>query len=278
MDASQPAQARLLLLHAVLHQVVQVAEAPGDEAQARDAEQGVEDLRVGLEPLLRGAVDVAARGVAHGRRAADEDQEEHAAPRDHVEPVHRDQEAQGREHEPAKRPERDLGRFPGAVLGRELVAVGVGHARVVRDVLRRRRHRLLDHGGPLEAVDTAGRPVVRGEGPHFVAVAEAVAVAVAVAVAIVRPGLCIDGGQFRGCLGRPSRGRTGRRATETPLRVAVPSLSRRRPSIAGVIPRLDVVGRWKRGRHLPRGMREAQRRAGLGENPHQIGRHGLRRN
>ena len=95
-------------------------------AQASDAEQGIEDLTVDLEPYLGWTVDVAAAGVAHRGRGADEDQEQHAAPRDDVEAVDGDEEAEGRDDEFTECFESDLDRFPGAVFGGELVAVGVG--------------------------------------------------------------------------------------------------------------------------------------------------------
>ena len=45
---------------AEFHQVVEVAEAPGYEAEACDAEQGIEDLRVDFDPDAAGGVDVVA--------------------------------------------------------------------------------------------------------------------------------------------------------------------------------------------------------------------------
>jgi len=62
------------------HHPVEVAEAPGGEAEARDAEESVEDLAVDFEPDLAGRVVVVAAGVAHGGRGVEEEEEEHCAP------------------------------------------------------------------------------------------------------------------------------------------------------------------------------------------------------
>ena len=134
MNARESPDAGVLLLQPILHQVVQVPEAPRDKPQPGDAEERVQDLTVDLEPLLRGAVDVAAGRVAHGGRGADEDEEEHAAPGDDVEAVDGNQEAEGGGYKFPKCFEADLCGLPGAVFGWELVAVGVGLARVVRHV------------------------------------------------------------------------------------------------------------------------------------------------
>jgi hypothetical protein len=72
MNARESPNAFFLLLQPVLHQIIQIPEAPGNWAQASNVEQCIEDLRVDLEPFLCGAVDVAASGVAHGGRGADE--------------------------------------------------------------------------------------------------------------------------------------------------------------------------------------------------------------
>lgn len=109
MDACEATNTGLILSPPILQQVVQIPEAPWDEPQPSDAEQGVEDLRVDLEPFLRGAVDVAAAWVAHGRGGADQDEEEHAAPGDDVEAVDGDEEAEGRNDEFAECFQSDLG-------------------------------------------------------------------------------------------------------------------------------------------------------------------------
>lgn len=136
MNAREATDTGLFLLQSILQQVVQIPEAPRNKAQASDAEQGVEDLRVDLEPFLGGAIDVAAAWVAHGGRGADEDQEEHTAPGNDVEAVEGDEEAEGRDDEFAECFEADLGGFPGAVFGRELIAIGIRLTRVVRHVRR----------------------------------------------------------------------------------------------------------------------------------------------
>ena len=66
---------------------VQVAEAPGDEAEARDAEERVENLRGDLDPDASRGVDVAAGRMAHCGSGVAEEEEEHAAPGDYVEEV-----------------------------------------------------------------------------------------------------------------------------------------------------------------------------------------------
>lgn len=116
-----------------LEQVVKIAEAPGDEPEAGDAEQGVEDLGVDFDPDAARGVEVVAvfdavqvLRVAHVfAAAADEQQEEHAAPGDHVEAVKGDQEAERRDEEFPKAFETDEGRFAPGVFWGELVAVWV---------------------------------------------------------------------------------------------------------------------------------------------------------
>lgn len=54
MNSCQSAQSVLFLLDAKLEQVVEIAESPGDKAEARDAEQGVQDLRIDLDPYPAG--------------------------------------------------------------------------------------------------------------------------------------------------------------------------------------------------------------------------------
>ena len=49
-----------------MEEVVEVAEAPGDEAEAGDAEEGVEDLGVDFDPDTAGGVEVAAVFLAVG--------------------------------------------------------------------------------------------------------------------------------------------------------------------------------------------------------------------
>lgn len=59
---------------------VEVAEAPGREAKARDAEEGVEDLGVDLEPDFAGGGVGVGSGVIHGGGGFEEEEEEHCAP------------------------------------------------------------------------------------------------------------------------------------------------------------------------------------------------------
>jgi len=106
-------------------QVVGVAEAPGDEAEAGDAEESVEDLRVDLDPDAAGGVDGVAGWVAHGRRGVDEEQEEHAAPGDDVQAVDHHEEAERGQEEFPEGFEPDDGGFAPGFLGGWVVAVGV---------------------------------------------------------------------------------------------------------------------------------------------------------
>lgn len=95
MNLCEAHERGLLPSHAPLEQEVEVAEAPWDEAEAGDAEEGVEDLRVDLDPdAARGVYGVAA-GLAHCGRGVDEEEEQHAAPGDYVEHVDCDAEALG---------------------------------------------------------------------------------------------------------------------------------------------------------------------------------------
>lgn len=60
VDAGQSAQRGLIVKETEFHQVVKVAKAPGYETEARDAEKGVEDLRVDFDPDAARGVDVVA--------------------------------------------------------------------------------------------------------------------------------------------------------------------------------------------------------------------------
>ncbi len=83
MDTGESAQRRAVVADAEFHEVVKVAEAPGYEAEARDAEEGVEDLRVDFDPDAAWGVDVVAFFLAMGAgwvaheflSSADEEQE-----------------------------------------------------------------------------------------------------------------------------------------------------------------------------------------------------------
>lgn len=116
------------------HEEVKVTEAPGDEAEACDAEEGVENLRGDFDPDAAGGVDVVAAvevvlgGVlrAHCGRGVEKDQEEHAAPGDDVEAVEGDEEAEGGQEPFPEGEEADLGRLcPGLFRGLD-VAVREG--------------------------------------------------------------------------------------------------------------------------------------------------------
>ena len=85
----------MLTPDAPLQEVVQIAESPGDEAEAGDAEEGVEDLGVDFDPDAAWGVEIVAVfdavqmfGVAHVlTAAADKEKEQHPTPGDDVEAV-----------------------------------------------------------------------------------------------------------------------------------------------------------------------------------------------
>lgn len=115
------------LVHPPLHEVVEIAEPPGNQPETRDTEQSVQDLRVDLNPdLPRRSVLVVARRVAHGGRGVEEQEENHRAPRHNVEAVDRDEEAEGRDGEAPEGFAPDYRRLPPGVLRGEAVAVRVG--------------------------------------------------------------------------------------------------------------------------------------------------------
>lgn len=72
---------------------VDVSETPWSQSKARHAEEGIEDLRVVLDPLPARGVDVIAGWYAHGWRSVAKEEKEHAAPGDNVESVQGDEEA-----------------------------------------------------------------------------------------------------------------------------------------------------------------------------------------
>lgn len=133
VDAGEAAQGVVLAPETPLEEVVEIAETPGDEAEAGDAEQGVEDLGVDLDPDAARGVEVVAVfdavkafRVAHiFAAAADQQQEEHAAPGDDVEAVDGDQEAERGDEEFPEAFEADEGCFAPGVFRGEFVAVGV---------------------------------------------------------------------------------------------------------------------------------------------------------
>lgn len=131
MDTCQPSQAFGVLLPTPLKQVVEVTEAPRDEPETSYTEQGVEDLRVDLEPDFRSAVVIVIRWMCHCRSGMAQDEEEHASPRHDVQTVDGDEESDGGEKISPKSTEGDRCGLPFGVLGWELVAVGIWHGWVV---------------------------------------------------------------------------------------------------------------------------------------------------
>ena len=117
----------------VLEEVIQVAETPGDKAEAGDAEKSVEDLGVDLDPDAARRIEIVAvfdavqvGGVAHVlAAAADEEQKQHPAPGDDVEPVKNHKEAEGCYGEFPEAFEGDDCGFAPGMFGREFVAIGV---------------------------------------------------------------------------------------------------------------------------------------------------------
>ena len=97
VDAGEAAEGGLLFHEAEFEEIIEIAEAPGDETKACDAKEGVEDLGVDFDPDAAGGVDVVAvfavvvvGVVAHGAGGVAEEEEEHAAPGDDVEAVEDD--------------------------------------------------------------------------------------------------------------------------------------------------------------------------------------------
>ena len=123
----------MLTPDAPLQEVVQVAEAPGDEAEAGDAEESIKDLGVDFDPDAARRVEIVAVfdavqafGVAHIlTAAADKEQEQHPTPGNNVETVDGDQKTEGRDEKLPKPFEANEGGFAPGVLWREFVAVGV---------------------------------------------------------------------------------------------------------------------------------------------------------
>ena len=110
-----------------MEEVVEVAEAPGNETEAGDAEEGVEDLGVNFDPDAAWGIDIVAFFLAVGTRrvaheffaAADQEEEEHATPGDHVEAVNDNKKAEGGDGEAPEGFEADEGGFaPGVFWGK----------------------------------------------------------------------------------------------------------------------------------------------------------------
>ena len=87
MDAGKLAEVELFTAESPAHEEVEIAEAPGDKSEARNAEEAIEDLGVIFDPLFPGAVDGVAAWVAHGWGCVEEDKEDHGAPGDDIETV-----------------------------------------------------------------------------------------------------------------------------------------------------------------------------------------------
>lgn len=67
--ARQPAPGVIVLEPSPLEEIVQVSEPPGDQSEARHAEEAVEDLTGNLNPDFASTVVVVAGRVAHGWRS-----------------------------------------------------------------------------------------------------------------------------------------------------------------------------------------------------------------
>ena len=60
VDTAEASESVDIAAKAELEEVVEVAEAPGDEAEAGDAEEGVEDLRVDFDPDAARGLEIVA--------------------------------------------------------------------------------------------------------------------------------------------------------------------------------------------------------------------------
>lgn len=65
VDAGESPESHLVLLDTELHQIIQIPESPRDSAETRNAEQGIQDLRVDLNPYPTRGVDVVAGRFTH---------------------------------------------------------------------------------------------------------------------------------------------------------------------------------------------------------------------
>ena len=128
IDACKSAKAITILEEAVLHQEIEVAEAPRCKAKTGHAEKPIEDLRVDLDPFLTwGGIGGTASWtlVAHGGSGIEEDEKDHGAPRDDVESVYDHKETKGCQRKLPKPLAADHGRFPPSVLRWEAVAIRI---------------------------------------------------------------------------------------------------------------------------------------------------------
>lgn len=126
VDACESTKGVVVFEKTVAEEPVEVAEAPGYEAETRHAEEGVEDLRVDLDPDFAQAVfAVAAAWMAEGGRGVEKDEEDHGAPGDDVECVDGHDEAERRAEEGPEGLETDgAGLLPGVFWG-EAIAIGI---------------------------------------------------------------------------------------------------------------------------------------------------------
>ncbi len=123
---------------AVLEEVIQVSESPGDKAETCDAEEGVEDLGIDFQPDPSGGVEVVAvfdsvqtGGVAHVLvSTTNKEKKEHSSPSDDVQTVDYHDESEGGNGVFAKAYEADFEGFCSREFGRKFVAVGIHSIRV----------------------------------------------------------------------------------------------------------------------------------------------------
>ena len=150
MDASQAAETVGVLAPAPLKQIIEVAEAPRDQSQSRNAEQGVENLRVDFQPFLSSTGVVVVGWVGQRWGSVTQDEEKHATPRNNVQAVDGDEESGGGQEELPEADETNLGGVPFRVLWGELIAIGIREGRVVR---RQNRSRGLSRLRARDAIE-----------------------------------------------------------------------------------------------------------------------------
>lgn len=123
--ACQATEVVVLSEDAPLDQVVEVAEPPWNQPETCNAEQGIQNLTVDLDPDLPSAVVVIAAGMAHRGSGVENDEEDHRAPGYHIEAVYCKYEAEGGQKESPEGLEADQGRLPPGMLRGKSVAVRV---------------------------------------------------------------------------------------------------------------------------------------------------------
>jgi len=131
--AGKPTEVIVLLEHTPLHEVVEVAESPGNEPESSDAEQSIQNLTVNLNPDLASTRVVIAGGMAHCGSSVEEDEEDHGTPTYHIETVDGDKKAKRCQKELPECFKTDGGGLPPGMLGRKSVPVGVRARLVWRD-------------------------------------------------------------------------------------------------------------------------------------------------